>query len=104
MAKDEDEYIRMRGTVLKMLPDSTFEVQLEGGLELLAKPSGRMRRGRGIRVLPVDTVDVEVSTYDPTEVASSGVTARSSPSSTTGRSLYGICQGASGMIPPWSWL
>jgi translation initiation factor IF-1 len=25
-----------------------------------------MRRGRGIRVLPGDTVDVEVSTYDPT--------------------------------------
>jgi predicted nucleic acid-binding protein len=29
MAKDEDEYIRMRGTVLKMLPDSTFEVAAE---------------------------------------------------------------------------
>jgi len=66
MAKDEDEYIRMRGTVVKMLPDSTFEVKLESGFELLAKPSGRMRRGRGIRVLPGDTVDVEVSTYDPT--------------------------------------
>ena len=37
MAKDEDEYIRMRGTVLKMLPDSTFEVKLESGFELLAK-------------------------------------------------------------------
>jgi translation initiation factor IF-1 len=34
--------------------------------QLLAKPSGRMRRGRGIRVLPGDQVDVEVSTYDPT--------------------------------------
>jgi translation initiation factor IF-1 len=52
MAKDSDEYIRMRGTVTKMLPDSTFEVKLESGFELLAKPSGRMRRGRGIRVLP----------------------------------------------------
>jgi len=66
LAKDSEEYVRMRGTVLKMLPDSTFEVELEGGLQLLAKPSGRMRRGRGIRVLPGDTVDVEVSTYDPT--------------------------------------
>ena len=66
MAKDEDEYIRMRGTVMKMLPDSTFEVKLDSGFELLAKPSGHMRRGRGIRVLPGDTVDVEVSTYDPT--------------------------------------
>lgn len=66
LAKDADEYIRMRGTVTKMLPDSTFEVKLESGFELLAKPSGRMRRGRGIRVLPGDSVDVEVSTYDPT--------------------------------------
>lgn len=66
MAKDTDEYIRMRGKVMKMLPDSTFEVELENGLQLLAKPSGRMRRGRGIRVLPGDSVDVEVSTYDPT--------------------------------------
>ena len=49
MAKDADEYIRMRGTVTKMLPDSTFEVKLESGFELLAKPSGRMRRGRGRR-------------------------------------------------------
>ncbi len=65
MAKDTEEYIRMRGTVTKMLPDSTFEVKLESGFELLAKPSGRMRRGRGIRVLPGDQVDVEVSTYDP---------------------------------------
>ena len=66
MAKDTDEYIRMRGKVMKMLPDSTFEVELENGLQRLAKPSGRMRRGRGIRVLPGDSVDVEVSTYDPT--------------------------------------
>ena len=65
MAKDTEEYVRMRGTVLKMLPDSTFEVEWESGFQLLAKPSGRMRRGRGIRVLPGDVVDVEVSTYDP---------------------------------------
>jgi len=66
LAKDEEEYVRMRGTVVKMLPDSTFEVELDSGFQLLAKPSGRMRRGRGIRVLPGDSVDVEVSTYDPT--------------------------------------
>lgn len=66
LAKDTEEYVRMRGTVTKMLPDSTFEVKLDNGFELLAKPSGRMRRGRGIRVLPGDVVDVEVSTYDPT--------------------------------------
>ena len=94
MAKDEDEYIRMRGTVLKMLPDSTFEVQLEGGLELLAKPSGRMRRGRGIQRPPWRHrrrrgVDLRPDPgshrlalpLDPAELAS------------TSRSPYGICQG-----------
>jgi hypothetical protein len=63
MAKDTEEYIRMRGTVMKMLPDSTFEVKLDNGFELLAirenatRPrysgaSGRLGRCRGIYVRP----------------------------------------------------
>ena len=64
---DEDEYIRMRGTVQKVLRSATFLVELEGGLEVTARPCGRMRRGRMIRILPGDEVDVEVSTYDPTK-------------------------------------
>ena len=64
---DDDEYIRMRGTVKKVLRSATFLVELEGGLEVSARPSGRMRRGRMIRILPGDEVDVEVSTYDPTK-------------------------------------
>ncbi len=64
---DEEEYIRMRGTVLDVLRDATFRVEIEGGLEVTARASGRMRRGRGIRILPGDQVDVEVSSYDPTK-------------------------------------
>ena len=63
----EDDYIRMRGTVVEVLRDATFKVEIEGGLEVMARPSGRMRRGRIIRILPGDQVDVEVSTYDPTK-------------------------------------
>lgn len=63
----EDDYIRMRGTVLEVLRDATFKVEIDGGLEVMARPSGRMRRGRIIRILPGDQVDVEVSTYDPTK-------------------------------------
>jgi translation initiation factor IF-1 len=63
----EDEYLRMRGTVLSLQRNATFIVQIEGGLEVAARAAGRMRRGRGIRILPGDEVDVEVSTYDPTK-------------------------------------
>ncbi len=63
---DEEEYIRMRGTVKKVLRSATFLVEVEGGLQVTARPSGKMRRGRMIRILPGDEVDIEVSTYDPT--------------------------------------
>jgi translation initiation factor IF-1 len=66
MAADEDEYIRMRGTVKKVLRSATFLVEIEGGLEITARPSGKMRKGRMIRILPGDEVDIELSTYDPT--------------------------------------
>lgn len=66
MAENNDEYVRMRGKVKQVLRDATFIVEIEGGLEVTARPAGRMRRGRMIRILPGDEVDVEVSTYDPT--------------------------------------
>lgn len=56
----------MNGSVKEVLPNATFVVELDGGLLVTAKPSGRMRRGRGIRILAGDAVEVEVSTYDPT--------------------------------------
>jgi translation initiation factor IF-1 len=62
-----DEYVRMSGSVLQVMRNATFRVQLEGGLEVMAKAAGRMRRGHGIRILAGDRVEVEVSTYDPTK-------------------------------------
>jgi translation initiation factor IF-1 len=62
----ESEYIRMTGTVVEVLRDATFKVEVEGGLEVMARPAGRMSKGRMIRILRGDQVEVEVSSYDPT--------------------------------------
>jgi translation initiation factor IF-1 len=42
-----------------------FRVEIDGGLKVLARASGKMRRGRFIRILPGDRVDLELSAYDP---------------------------------------
>lgn len=64
---DAEEYVRMTGTVVAVDRNAVFRVAVEGGLEVTAKAAGRMRRGRKIRILKGDTVEVEVSTYDPTK-------------------------------------
>jgi len=64
LAKQED-VVRVQGTVLEMLPNAMFRVQVDGGLEVLARASGKMRRGRYIRILPGDRVDLDLSVYDP---------------------------------------
>lgn len=71
MAK-QDDVIRVQGVVVETLPNATFRVEVDGGLEVLARAAGKMRRGRYIRILPGDRVDVELSAYDPTRGRSSG--------------------------------
>lgn len=63
----DDQTYNTRGTVLDVLRDATFLVKTEQGTEVVARAAGRMRRGRKIRILPGDTVDLEVSLYDPTK-------------------------------------
>ncbi|MCJ7726164.1 MAG: translation initiation factor IF-1 [Acidimicrobiia bacterium] len=48
-----------------VLRDATFLVMTEQGAEVVARAAGRMRRGRKIRILPGDVVEIEVSLYDP---------------------------------------
>ncbi|MCX5648342.1 MAG: translation initiation factor IF-1 [Phycisphaerae bacterium] len=60
MAKD---VIRMEGKVTEALPNAVFRVELENGHKVLAHVSGRMRM-HFIRILPGDTVTVELSPYD----------------------------------------
>jgi translation initiation factor IF-1 len=64
-ASDQEDVVRVQGTVAQNLPNATFKVMIDGGLEVLAHVSGKMRMRR-IRILPGDRVDVELSTYDPT--------------------------------------
>ncbi|HEX5723700.1 MAG TPA: translation initiation factor IF-1 [Acidimicrobiia bacterium] len=64
-SEEEDDVIRVSGTVVQNLPNATFRVEIDGGLEVLAHVSGKMRM-RYIRILPGDRVDVELSAYDPT--------------------------------------
>jgi translation initiation factor IF-1 len=60
------QMFRTSGTVKTVLRDAKFLVETEQGLEVIARAAGRMRRGRKIRILAGDAVDLEVSLYDPT--------------------------------------
>ena len=62
----QEETIRAKGTVKENLPNAMFKVEVDGGLEVLVRAAGKMRRGRPIRILPGDRVDLELSAYDPT--------------------------------------
>ena len=63
MAKEEP--IRVEGTVLETLPNAMFKVELENKHQVLAHISGKMRM-HFIKILPGDTVTVELSPYDLT--------------------------------------
>ncbi|AMK12455.1 MAG: translation initiation factor IF-1 [Pseudodesulfovibrio sp.] len=63
MAKEEG--IVVQGVVEEALPNAMFRVELENGHTVLAHISGKMRKFR-IRVMPGDTVTVELSPYDLT--------------------------------------
>jgi translation initiation factor IF-1 len=60
---DKEEGIQIKGTVTENLPNAMFRVTLEGGVEVLAHISGKIRM-HYIRILPGDSVLVEVSPYD----------------------------------------
>jgi len=61
----KEEGIQVEGTVVEPLPNAMFRVELENGHKVLAHVSGKMRMHR-IRILPADTVTVELSPYDLT--------------------------------------
>jgi len=55
--------IRLQAKVIDALPNAMFRVELENGHRILAHVSGKMRM-HFIRILPGDTVTVEMSPYD----------------------------------------
>lgn len=63
MAKNDT--IEVDGKVLEILPGGTFKVELENGHTVTAHVSGKIRM-HYIRILPGDTVTLELSQYDLT--------------------------------------
>jgi translation initiation factor IF-1 len=57
--------IRLQAKVTEALPNAVFRIELENGHKILAHVSGKMRMNF-IRILPGDTVTVEMSPYDLT--------------------------------------
>jgi translation initiation factor IF-1 len=55
--------IRVEAKVIEALPNAVFKAELENGHVILAHVSGKMRMNF-IRILPGDTVTVEMSPYD----------------------------------------
>ena len=63
MAKDD--VIELEGTVVESLPNTTFRVDIGNGHVILAHISGKLRMNFS-RILPGDTVTVQMSPYDLT--------------------------------------
>lgn len=63
MAKDD--IIEVEGKVLEVLPGGSFRVELINKHTVIAHVSGKIRMNY-IRILPGDTVTVELSPYDLT--------------------------------------
>ncbi len=59
----KEEPIKVEGTVIETLPNAMFKVELENKHKVLAHISGKMRM-HFIKILPGDTVTVEISPYD----------------------------------------
>ena len=59
------DVIEVEGKVLEALPNAMFMVELQNGHQILAHISGKLRMNY-IKILPGDTVAVELSPYDLT--------------------------------------
>ena len=57
------DVIEIEGTVVEKLPNAMFKVELENGHQVLAHISGKLRTNF-IKILPGDTVTLELSPYD----------------------------------------
>ena len=61
----KEDTIEVNGTVIEPLPNAQFKVRLENNQVILCHISGKMRMFY-IKILPGDTVKVELSPYDLT--------------------------------------
>ncbi len=59
----KEDMIELEGTVVEAMPNAMFKVEIQGGHQILAHISGKLRMNY-IRILPGDKVTVEMSPYD----------------------------------------
>ena len=62
----KSDVIETQGKVVDLIPGGKFKVVLDGGHEVVAHVSGKIRMNY-IRILPGDTVTIELSEYDLTQ-------------------------------------
>lgn len=60
------EVIELQGTIIETLPSAQFKVELENGHKIIAHVAGKMRK-HFIRIVPGDSVTVELTPYDLTK-------------------------------------
>lgn len=60
------EVIELQGTIIETLPSAQFKVELENGHQIIAHVAGKMRK-HFIRIVPGDSVTVELTPYDLTK-------------------------------------
>jgi len=60
------EVIELDGVVVETLPGTQFRVELSNGHKIIAHVAGKMRK-HYIRIVPGDTVVVELTPYDLTK-------------------------------------
>ena len=60
-----DEAVEVKGIVIETLPNAEFRIELQNGHRVLAQVPGTMR-AHFIKILPGDTVAVELSPRDVT--------------------------------------
>ncbi len=61
----KEDVIELEGTVIEALPNAQFLVEIQGGHQILAHISGKLRMNF-IRIYPGDKVTVQMSPYDLT--------------------------------------
>lgn len=61
----KEDVIEVDGVVVEALPNTQFFVELENGHKVLAHLSGKLRMNY-IRIIPGDSVKIELSPYDLT--------------------------------------
>jgi translation initiation factor IF-1 len=60
------EVIELNGVIIETLPGTQFKVELENGHRIIAHVAGKMRK-HYIRIVPGDSVTVELTPYDLTK-------------------------------------